>query len=130
MAQGSCLCGAIRYEITDTPLRMNICHCSMCRKVTGSAYGVFAHVHGSKFRWLTGQPQLSQFESSAENHRAFCGQCGSNMPNTNGDYVCIPAGSFDESPGTTPELQIFAGSKADWHPLADSPISYDEFDPD
>jgi len=130
MAKGTCLCGSVSFEITDVPIRMNICHCSMCRKVTGSAYGVFAHIHSSKFSWLSGNENISVYESSPDHLRVFCKTCGSNMPNENGDYVCIPAGAFDDDPGAKSELQIFAGSKAAWHNLADDPVSYDEFDPD
>ena len=130
VAKGSCLCGCVTFEISDVPVRMNICHCSMCRKVTGSAYGVFAHIHSTNFAWLGGSDNLIEYESSRDHLRVFCKTCGSSMPNINEDYVCIPAGSFDDDPGIRPELQIFAGSKAPWHSLADEPVSHDEFDPD
>jgi hypothetical protein len=102
----------------------------MCRKISGSAYGVFAHIDSSKFEWLSGEPYISSYVSSPDNIRSFCSNCGSNVPNSDGDYMCIPAGCFDDDPLTKPSLQIFAKSKASWHKLANEPIAYDEFDPD
>jgi len=130
MTKGGCLCGSVVFEITGTPIRMNICHCSMCRKISGSAYGVFAHIESSKFAWLSGETKLSHYESSPGHVRTFCMNCGSNVPNSNGGYTCIPAGCFDDDPGIKPELQIFAESKAPWHHLDNDIPSFDEFDPD
>lgn len=133
MIKGSCLCGAIQYEVDDIPERMNICHCSMCRKITGSAYGVFAHIRSTNFKWVQGESTVSHYESSPQHDRAFCPRCGSSVPNSNEayrDYTCIPAGTLDTDPRVKPMLQIFTGSKAPWHDLASEPISYEEFDPD
>lgn len=128
MITGSCLCRQVRYEIDEPPELMNICHCSMCRKITGSSYGVFAHIHSDKFHWLAGDQLVSKYVSSPDHIRAFCPTCGSSVPNENDDYVCIPAGSFDTDPQVTPSLQIFATSKAPWHCISTEPPAYDEFD--
>jgi len=130
MIAGSCLCGTVRYRISEVPERMNICHCTMCRKISGSAYGVFAHIKSANFQWIHGEANVSQYESSPDHIRAFCATCGSSVPNRNDDYTCIPAGTFDSDPQLRPMLQIFAGSKAQWHTIAADPIAYDEFDPD
>lgn len=92
--------------------------------------GVFAHIDSKHFSWLSGLENLKEYESSPGSRRVFCKNCGANMPNANGCYTCISAGCFDEDPGVKPELQIFVGSMATWHDLADQPIAYDEFDPD
>ncbi|HEY6600024.1 MAG TPA: GFA family protein [Pseudomonadales bacterium] len=109
---------------------MNICHCSMCRKVTGSAYGVFAHIRSDRFRWTAGVENVAEYPSSPGHVRAFCRTCGSSVPTVKADYTCIPAGAFDVDPLVKPTLQIFAGSKAPWHVIASQPVAYDEFDPD
>jgi hypothetical protein len=128
--EGSCLCGQVSFELSEPPFRMNICHCSMCRKVTGSACGVFAHTESSNFSWVSGESNISNYVSSPVRLRSFCATCGSNVPNSHDGYTCMPAGGFDDDPGAVPMLQIFAGSKAPWHDLATTPIAYDEFDPD
>lgn len=132
MIKGSCLCKAVSYEISREPDVINLCHCSMCRKATGSAYGVFAHISLDRFQWLSGEDHIQRFQSSPDNVRAFCRECGSNVPVVNVDegHVVIPAGSFDDDPQTRPVVQIFAGSKASWHELALQPQSFPEFEPD
>ncbi|HSH43849.1 MAG TPA: GFA family protein [Arenicellales bacterium] len=131
MIKGSCLCGAVRYRLDEPPEVMNLCHCRMCRKATGSSYGVFAHTSSDKFHWLAGEANVSRFESSPGNYRSFCSICGSNVPviETDGSVI-VPAGTFDDDPGARPALQIFAASKAPWHELADHPVAFNEFEPD
>ena len=55
MIHGSCLCGKVRFELDGAPQFINHCHCSMCRKVHGAAFGSFLHADGRGFRWLSGQ---------------------------------------------------------------------------
>jgi len=130
MIKGSCLCGTVQFQLDRPPDVMNLCHCSMCRKVTGSAFGVFVHTPTENFRWLAGESALASYESSREHWRVFCATCGSSMPNVEAGSVCIPTGAFDDDPGITPSVQIFVGSKANWHDVAPQPPGYDEFEPD
>lgn len=132
MIRGSCLCSAIRFALEGEAQFMNHCHCSMCRKVTGAAFGTFVHAKASSFRWLEGEQIVTRYISSPGNVRAFCSRCGSNMPvaDPENDHVCIPAGSLDDDPGVRPSVQIFTGSKASWHELASAPVQFDEFPPD
>ncbi len=132
MIRGSCLCGAVAFELAQAPEIMNLCHCSMCRKASGSSYGTFAHIKRGQFRWTRGDAEITRYESSPGNFRAFCKICGANLPvsDADDDYVCIPAGTFDDDPGIAPQVQIFAGSKAPWHEITDQPPSFDEFEPE
>ena len=52
MIHGSGLCGAVRFQLEGTPQFINHCHCSMCRKAHGAAFGSLLHTHGRGFRWL------------------------------------------------------------------------------
>ncbi|MBK6617943.1 MAG: GFA family protein [Nitrosomonas sp.] len=79
MITGSCLCGAIKYEITNPLQFARNCHCSMCRKATGAAFATWAYVEVSNFRWVQGEEQLGQYQSSPEIVRTFCKVCGSTM---------------------------------------------------
>lgn len=131
MIRGSCLCGEVAYELARPPTVMNICHCSMCRKVTGSSYGVFAHTSLDNFRWIAGEAGITRYESSPGEFRAFCSVCGSNVPISESDgSVIIPAGTFDSDPQARPVVQIFAGSRAPWHEMANDPPAFEEFEPD
>ena len=127
MIKGSCLCGEITYELSAPPELMNLCHCTMCRKVTGSAYGVFAHLQTNDFNWISGENKIRYFQSSAENKRAFCANCGASVPVVAANDVCIPAGSFDDDPGVQPVVQIFTGSKAPWYDISAKIPAFDEF---
>ena len=126
------MCGAIKFELDNAPDVMNLCHCSMCRKVTGAAFGVFAHTDLPNFHWVSGEEVITRYQSSPENWRAFCSQCGSLVPTCSetSSHVCIPAGSFDDDPQVNPAVQIFAGSKATWHDISSEPPSFEEFEPD
>src|SRR5262245_13735132 len=94
MIQGSCLCGAMRFEIDEAQIIViNNCHCSYCRKVSGAAFGTFVQLPGSSFRWLSGEQHLATFESTPGNRRAFCKVCGSRAPQSADwkEHVTVPA---------------------------------------
>jgi hypothetical protein len=130
MVRGSCLCGGIQFEATSVE-RMGHCHCSMCRKAHGAAFGTFAAVPARAFRWVKGWELVQLYESSPGSHRAFCRVCGSNAPvrSADGASVLIPAGLFDTDPGVRPSLHMFVGSKAPWWEIADALPQYEEYAP-
>jgi hypothetical protein len=131
MIRGSCLCGQITYELGGSAQLINHCHCSMCRKVHGAAFGSFLHADASGFRWVTGADLLQRYQSSAGSFRAFCQVCGSNMPvlEDNDTHVIIPAGTLDDDPGVRPVVHIFTGSKAPWYKIADALPRFEAFPP-
>jgi len=118
MVRGSCLCGGVRFEADAIEL-LSHCHCSMCRKAHGAAYGTFANAYKTGFRWVSGEELVQPYRSSAHNERAFCRVCGSNLPYTSedADTWVIPAGALDDDPGVRPALQMFTADKAPWHEL-------------
>ena len=72
---GGCLCGAIRYELSEPPIKGVICHCRMCQKSTGSAFMVSAGFSRSALRFTKGEPKL--YRSSSIKEKGFCPDCGS-----------------------------------------------------
>ena len=132
MIHGSCLCGRVRFELADTPQLINHCHCSMCRKAHGAAFGSFLHSDASGFRWTAGESEVENYPSSPGNVRAFCKVCGSRLPvlEDEGAHVIIPAGSLDDDPGVRPVVHIHTASKAPWHEISDSLPRFAEFPPD
>lgn len=131
--KGSCLCGAVAYEIT-LPLKLfQYCHCSKCRKVTGSVHASNAFVGGDQFRWLSGEDQVKSFKHPSSKYftNAFCQQCGSRMPyqvpgHTN---MVVPGGSFDDSPEMTPVQNIYWASRAQWCVSVEELPKFDELPP-
>ena len=114
MIHGSCLCGQVRFELHGKPQFINHCHCSMCRKVHGAAFGSFLHADGKSFSWAAGHALLAHFESSPGTVRAFCKACGSNLPvlEDEGTHVIIPAGALDDDPDVRPIVHLHTASKS------------------
>ena len=122
MITGRCLCGDVRYELDGPIAFMNTCHCSICRRITGTAYGVFAQARADGFRWIAGEERLRYYESSAGTRRSFCGRCGAKMPIVFADlgHVTIPAGTLDGDPGVRPAVHVHVASKAPWFEITDA----------
>jgi hypothetical protein len=132
MIRGSCLCGQVRFVLDAAPQFINHCHCGMCRKVHGAAFGSFLHADGQAFRWLAGEALVQRYESSPEVYRAFCQVCGSNLPvlEEEGTHVIIPAGTLDDDPGVKPVVHIHVASKAPWYDITDPVPQFGDDAPD
>lgn len=116
---GSCLCGAVRYEV-EGPLRGVVyCHCTQCRKQSGHIFAA-TNVAESKLSVL-GADQLTWFEASASARRGFCRHCGSILfwKHKELDEISILAGSFDQPSGLVAEAHIFVADKGDYYEIAD-----------
>ena len=77
---GSCLCGAVRFEIDLPVLFCAHCHCSMCRRAHGAGYVTWIGVPYDRFRIREGTDTLVRYRSSDHGTRSFCGSCGSSRP--------------------------------------------------
>lgn len=117
--KGSCLCGAVAYEITGPFKIFQYCHCSRCRKITGSAFSPNIFVSPDQFKWLRGEIYINRYELPGAKYfkTCFCKQCGSTLPWTvkTGVNVVVPAGTLDETPDIEPAQNIFCRSKAAWY---------------
>jgi len=125
---GSCLCGALRYEFEGEPRVVVNCHCSACRKATGSTVGTWLLVPLAQFRWLSGQEQLREFASSDHARRAFCQSCGSTMGNLTTrrpSLMHLAAGTLDRAPAFQVAFHGYVGSKAPWHEITDALPQFD-----
>ena len=117
--KGSCFCGDVAYEIKGSIKLFQYCHCSKCRKVSGSAHGSNLFVKPEQFRWITGEDSVGRYEDPNAKHFAscFCTRCGSSLPwiTKSGISVVIPAGTLDDDPGLKPAQNIFWQSRAPWY---------------
>jgi hypothetical protein len=119
---GGCLCGGIRYEISGALRRASHCHCSMCRKQHGAAFGSYASVRRAEIRFTSGESLITRFASSPGIERGFCQRCGSTLfwdATANAESFGIALGTVDGDPRVRPSLHIFTGSKAPWYEIAD-----------
>ena len=121
MIRGSCFCGGIQFEIERVSL-LRHCHCSFCRKETGSAFGTLAVVRPEHFHWKQGEELVRLYRYPPDGVRASCSRCGGKAPlRLLGDsIVAVPAGLLDDDPGVRPVLHQFAESKAPWWDIADA----------
>jgi hypothetical protein len=131
MLTGKCLCGGVRFEISNQLGPIIYCLCSMCRRASGSAFATNASVRASEFRVVAGSELVSEYESSPGSYRAFCSRCGSPVfgriaPT---DLIRVRVGSLDGDPGGRPIANIWVGSKAPWFPITDSLERFDEEPP-
>ena len=114
---GSCLCGTVRYIAKGKEHRFYHCHCTRCRKASGTGHASNLFIKG-KLEWQSGHDRISSFRPPGAKRflNAFCSDCGSRMPRFDEAYgmVFIPAGSLDDEPGLQPEARIFYGSRAAW----------------
>jgi len=130
---GSCLCQKVSYEITGNMGVFQYCHCSRCRKFTGSAHASNLFVSPANFRWLSGEDSVGTYSPEFTKYFAtcFCRNCGSSLPwlSKSGNVVIVPAGTLDEDPGIRPDKNIFCGSRPDWYTSAASLPEYAEGPP-
>jgi hypothetical protein len=115
---GSCLCGAVRYEITADVLRFYHCHCSRCRKATGTGHASNLIIRPHSVTWQSGEDLVREYKVPDAEHftNRFCSQCGGRLPRAaaDGSIGVIPAGSLDHDIDLTPEGRIFRGSRTSW----------------
>lgn len=119
---GGCLCGGVRYEVSGPLGRASHCHCRMCRKQHGAAFGTYARVKAADFRFTQGADLVQQYRSSPEVLRTFCRVCGSTLqwlwePRLTTQAIAL--GTLDDDPGVRPELHIFTADKAPWFDITD-----------
>ncbi len=130
MARSSCLCGTVAWEIDGPFASMYHCHCSMCRKFHGTAFGTYLAAPAAGLRWLRGEDCVTRYTSSPGSQRPFCGRCGSGVAGApDRGLVYTPAGCLDEDPGIRPQAHIFVASKAPWHPIRDGLERFDAYPP-
>ena len=128
--RGSCLCGDVAYAITGPVNRFLQCHCSRCRKMTGTAYASNLFVDADSFAWVRGESRLSRYDLPAARAFAtsFCRACGSHMPyriRGSRTYV-VPAGALDDDPGLTPQRTVYWASRAPWFVHTDTVATNEE----
>lgn len=126
MISGGCLCGAIRFEVARFVGPFELCHCSRCRKASGSAFTAMIGVQAEDVSWISGREEIRRYEAPVRKRppgfsTAFCGQCGSPMPilEAGDDWFEIAAGILDDDPGLRPDRHIFVECGSAWYEILD-----------
>ncbi|WP_144110210.1 GFA family protein [Paraburkholderia sp. BCC1886] len=129
MLAGGCLCGAVRYSVKDEFVYALNCHCSNCRRATGSAFKPFAGIERGKLRVTQGEDSVLIVGDVDASHDVRCKLCGSLLFSVvrDGHYVHVTLGTLADAPAIRPSAHIFVGSKAPWYSITDDLPQHDEF---
>jgi hypothetical protein len=124
---GKCLCGAVHYAVADQFLYAANCHCSNCRRATGSAFKPFAGIERDRLRLTKGADRLMIFGNEIA-HDTHCEACGSLLYSVvrDGRFVHVTMGTLVDDPTIRPTKHIFVGSKAPWFTITDDLPQYRE----
>ena len=119
---GSCLCGGVRFELTQPFRRASHCHCSRCRKHSGTFGLTQGRVSRDGFRLLAGEELIRVYRPSGGMAKAFCSVCGSSLFGgtwPEGPEVSIRLGALDADPGIRPQYHSHTASAAPWDRIPD-----------
>jgi hypothetical protein len=118
--RGGCVCGAVTYRVADAFLYAMNCHCSACRRATGSAFKPMGGIPRDQLEVETGADRLMTY-GEPDGHDARCGVCGALLYSVvrEGAYVHVALGSLTDTPTLRPTHHIFVGSKAEWEEITD-----------
>jgi len=122
MIRGSCLCGAVRFEITGKTTDIGMCHCSKCRKVSGVASNATLVVGREHLRFVSGEEHVTRFALPDGWGVWRCATCGSPVPTAHqaGGAYYVPAGLLEGDPGLRVAGHIWVDSKAPWDEIPSS----------
>jgi hypothetical protein len=124
---GSCLCGAVAYEVDASPQRVYYCHCSRCRLARGAAHATNAIYGLDDFHWTRGEDLVTAFALPGAKlfGQAFCRRCGSHVPRVARDrnVASVPCGTLDGTPAIAPFAHIYVESRAEWDVLPDDGVT-------
>lgn len=124
---GGCYCGGVRYRVADQFIYAANCHCSDCRRTTGSAFKPFAGIARNQLEIVSGNQNLMQFGNDDANN-THCKLCGSLLYSVvrDGAFVHVAMGTLIDDPSIRPTHHIFVVSKAPWFTIADDLPQYQE----
>lgn len=126
--KGGCLCGAIEYVIPDALQYAGYCHCSECRRFSGSIFSAFGGIPKSDFRVVKGIEHIKHYRKSEKTVLGFCSECGSSLyaDKPQRGMVHLRLGSLHDTPSLTPQTHAFVGSKVPWYDIKDGLVQFDQ----
>lgn len=124
---GRCLCGQIEFQIQQNIQAMYHCHCSLCRKQSGTESNAATLIQAKYLEWLHGQHLIQSYQKDSGFRVDFCRHCGSAVPNLVGQttWMWIPLGLLEPSPTIQQRYDFCVHSKVNWARPAEYSKSFD-----
>jgi hypothetical protein len=127
--RGSCLCGGVRFEVTEPFASMRYCHCASCKKLSGGGATANGRARSESIRILEGEELLRTFQPAEGSAKTFCSRCGSNLfgggwPESEACSVRLTA--IDTPLEGKPQAHLFVRSVASWETLPDDGLERHE----
>ena len=123
---GGCLCGGVRFEVTEPLVSAGYCHCTRCQRRTGTAASAQARIAPGSLRILAGAELVRLYEPPAGFAKAFCSGCGSALWSRHPEdheVISVRLGAFDTDPGIRPTYRQYVAYAAPWEPLPDDGLT-------
>ena len=123
---GTCMCRDVHYRVADEFRYAMNCHCSNCRRTTGSAFKPFAGIERARLE-ITQGADRTMLMGEPENNDTHCARCGSLLYSVvrDGQFVHVAMGTLVDTPTIRPTHHIFVGSKAPWFTITDDLPQYE-----
>ena len=131
---GGCLCGGVRFELSERPKTAGYCHCTRCQGRTGSGSSAQARIDGRTFRLVTGAELVKGWRHPDDGfEKCFCRECGAHLFGRNPENhpeMSVRMSAFDDDPGVRPSWRAYVAYAADWEPMPDDGLErFDEGKP-
>ncbi len=125
MHTGSCLCGAVRFDVLGDLPAPDACHCNQCRKTSGH-YFVSTDLPRSSLT-IQGAENIAWYRSSEKVRRGFCKTCGASLfwDPAERDWIGVAMGAFDEPTNTELHVHVYVCEKGDYYEIADRAPQYE-----
>jgi hypothetical protein len=120
--RGGCLCGGVRFEVTEQPVAASYCHCTRCQRRTGTAASAQARLAPGSLVITQGEDLVRAYEPDDGWGKLFCSACGSSLFSRNPEdpsVMSVRLGAFDDDPGIRPQWRQFVAYAAPWEPIPD-----------
>jgi hypothetical protein len=117
---GGCLCGGVRFAVTEPLLVATYCHCTRCQRRTGSAAAASARIAPGSLTITKGEDLVAVYQPAEGFAKDFCGRCGSALWARNPadpEMRFVRLGAFDDDPGIRPSARQFVAYAAPWEPI-------------
>jgi hypothetical protein len=122
MASGACLCGSFKFTVSGSLGDVRYCHCSLCRRKTGTAFTANAKVEKSQWSIDGPSDQITEFEHRPGLYNAFCSKCGSPLyarSDMDPNDIRVRLGGFEGEINPSITGHVWTSSKANWYCIDD-----------